>query len=168
MAEYVHRELNGNASTTSPHNNVRYRGGSQTAATSGSHHHHSGGGISGSQPGGISGSTSTVSNNHPPGGGQLHQSPLVRPPIFTRLLSIVRGFLRSFGIRIWECLWLLPIPNVVAWFTLSSRPKSHRQQEHLEEEVGEEDPDEKSAAEIKGEKKPQPQVANLKYYLQIW
>ena len=163
VAEYVHRELNGNASTTSPHNNVRYRGGSQTAVTSGSHHHHPGGGISGSQPGGgISGSTSTVSNNHPPGGGQLHQSPLVRPPIFTRLLSIVRGFLRSFGIRIWECLWLLPIPNVVAWFTLSSRPKSHRQQEHLEEEVGEEDPDEKSGAEIKGDKKPQPQVGNLK------
>merc|ERR1712223_1246751 len=157
VAEYVHRELNGNSSTTSPHNNVRYRGGSQTAATSGGHGHHPGGGISGSQPGGgISGSTSTVSNNHPPGGGQLHQSPLVRPPIFTRLLSVVRGFLRSFGIRIWECLWLLPIPNIVALFTLSSRPKNHRQ-EHLEE-VGEEDPDDKSGAEIKGDKKPQPQA----------
>jgi len=157
VAEYVHRELNGNAST-SPHNNARYRGG-QTAATSGHPHQPPGQpvGVSGSTPS-TSGLPSTVSNNvHP--GVQLHQSPLVRPPIFTRLLSIVRGFLRSFGIRIWECLWSLPIPNVVAWFTLSSRPKNHKQEEHLDqEEVGEEDPDDKSGAEIKGDKKPQPQV----------
>ena len=101
----------------------------------------------------------------PPGGaaGQLQQhsvqqSPhLVRPPIFTRLLSIVRSFLRSFGIRIWECLWLLPIPNVFAWF--SSR-KTDRIEGEEEEEVGEEGEDhlDKSGAELKGDKKPQQQV----------
>merc|ERR1712051_664893 len=145
VAEYVHRELNGNATGPPNSNNagtsMRYRG--QIASVTSS--------IPQGQP-------------LPPGcaAGQLQQhsvqqSPhLVRPPIFTRLLSIVRSFLRSFGIRIWECLWLLPIPNIVAWFTLSSRPKNHRQ-EHLEE-VGEEDPDDKSGAEIKGDKKPTPQV----------
>ena len=141
MAEYVHRELNGNA--TGPINNnavntnsVRYRG--QTASTSSN---------SPQQPQLPPTSVSQLQPS-PPGGA------LVRPPIFTRLLSIVRSFLRSFGIRIWECLWLLPIPNVFAWF--SSRKTS----EELEEtEVGEEveDPD-KSGAEIKGDKKPQQQV----------
>ena len=146
VAEYVHRELNGNA-TGPPNNNnagtsMRYRG--QIASVTSS--------IPQGQP-------------LPPGGaaGQLQQhsvqqSPhLVRPPIFTRLLSIVRSFLRSFGIRIWECLWLLPIPNVFAWF--SSR-KTDRIEGEEEEEVGEEGEDhlDKSGAELKGDKKPQQQV----------
>ena len=146
VAEYVHRELNGNA-TGPPNNNnagtsMRYRG--QIASVTSS--------IPQGQP-------------LPPGGaaGQLQQhsvqqSPhLVRPPIFTRLLSIVRSFLRSFGIRIWECLWLLPIPNVFAWF--SSR-KTDRIEGEEEEEVGEEGEDhlDKSGAELKGDRKPQQQV----------
>ena len=149
VAEYVHRELNGNA-TGPPNNNnagtsMRYRG--QIASVTSS--------IPQGQP-------------LPPGGaaGQLQQhsvqqsSHLVRPPIFTRLLSIVRSFLRSFGIRIWECLWLLPIPNVFAWF--SSR-KTDRIEGEEEEEVGEEGEDhlDKSGAELKGDKKPQQQV-NIK------
>ena len=147
VAEYVHRELNGNA-TGPPNNNnagtsMRYRG--QIASVTSS--------IPQGQP-------------LPPGGaaGQLQQhsvqqSPhLVRPPIFTRLLSIVRSFLRSFGIRIWECLWLLPIPNVFAWF--SSRKTDRIEGEGDEEEVGEEGEDhlDKSGAELKGDKKPQQQV----------
>merc|ERR1711956_49314 len=81
VAEYVHREVNGNA-TGPPNNNnagtsMRYR--DQIASVTSS--------ISQGQP-------------LPPGGaaGQLQQhsvqqSPhLVRPPIFTRLLSIVRSF----------------------------------------------------------------------------
>jgi len=149
VAEYVHRELNGNA--TGPINNnavntnsVRYRG--QTASTSSN---------SPQQPQLPPTSVSQLQPS-PPGGA------LVRPPIFTRLLSIVRSFLRSFGIRIWECLWLLPIPNVFAWF--SSRKTS----EELEEtEVGEEveDPD-KSGAEIKGDKKPQQQVQPMQHHQQ--
>ena len=146
VAEYVHREVNGNA-TGPPNNNnagtsMRYRG--QIASVTSS--------ISQGQP-------------LPPGGaaGQLQQhsvqqSPhLVRPPIFTRLLSIVRSFLRSFGIRIWECLWLLPIPNVFAWF--SSR-KTDRIEGEEEEEVEEEGEDhlDKSGAELKEDKKPQQQV----------
>jgi len=148
VAEYVHREVNGNA-TGPPNNNnagtsMRYRG--QIASVTSS--------ISQGQP-------------LPPGGaaGQLQQhsvqqSPhLVRPPIFTRLLSIVRSFLRSFGIRIWECLWLLPIPNVFAWFSSRKTDRIEGEEEE-EEEVGEEGEDhlDKSGAELKGDKKPQQQV----------
>merc|ERR1712129_684952 len=115
--------------------------------------------------------TSSISQGQPlpPGGaaGQLQQhsvqqSPhLVRPPIFTRLLSIVR----SFGIRIWECLWLLPIPNVFAWF--SSR-KTDRIEGEEEEEVEEEGEDhlDKSGAELKEDKKPQQQVQSVQSHQQ--
>ena len=35
----------------------------------------------------------------------------VKPPIFGRIFTCVRGFLRGFGIRVWNLFWLVPLPN---------------------------------------------------------
>ena len=117
VAEYVHRELNGeHGNLNEPLNvgNLRFRG----------------------QQNNVANNSATVQD--------LRKNLIAKPPMVKRLVGIIRSFLRSFGIRILECIGSIPIPRLGIPECFKFRRNSVSEEVDVASETGEEDPAEDS------------------------